>query len=249
MSGCTTQTTTKVENFEGSTTVSSFNERKAAKKRVEAAQVYLQKRNLQRAKYHLDKAIEHDDDYPDVYLTLGFYYELANNFPEAKKAYAEALSLDRRNPEFKNTFARFLCRTGEYDRAEELFEEAINTTTFTRVDQAYVNAGVCQRAQGNNQKALEYFRRAINLNPKLPDALIEIAKYEFDQERYLRAKQYIERYREVSRHTPNTLWLALRVESKLGNKDGVASYALQLQNLYPDSAETMEYLDSKEQWQ
>ncbi|MEE4244557.1 MAG: hypothetical protein V2I33_04055, partial [Kangiellaceae bacterium] len=62
--GCSTKSTTEVTNFEGSSTVSStFDSTNAAIKRVEAAKRYLGRGNLERAKFHLDKAAEHDDDY------------------------------------------------------------------------------------------------------------------------------------------------------------------------------------------
>ncbi|NVJ50700.1 MAG: type IV pilus biogenesis/stability protein PilW [Gammaproteobacteria bacterium] len=248
--GCTTQTTTTVGNYEGNKTIAtSFDPEKAAKDRVGAAQKYLQANNLRRAKYHLDKAAEHKDDLPDLHFTLAFYYQMAKDYEEARNSFERALRLDGDNPEYKNSFARFLCQQGEYRKAERYFEEAINNPTYTHIDQAYVNAGLCQDVQGDKEAALEFYRRALNINPKLPTALIEMAQYEFTLERYSRAKLYVDRYRSVARHTPRSLWLALRIESKLNNKDGVSSYALLLQNMYPDSAETLEYLESKDKWQ
>jgi type IV pilus assembly protein PilF len=250
LTGCTTQTTTNISNFEGSSTVTNkFDETKAAQSRVEAAKLYLQKNSLQRAKFHLDKAASHDDSYPDLYLTLGYYYQIARNEEEAKQAFKKALRLDRDNPEYKNAFGQFLCQQGEYEEAFELLNEAINTPTYSNAAQAYVNAGQCKRQQGDQEQAIDYFRQALNLNKNMPTALIEMAEYEFQQQRYGRTVQYIERYKEEARHTPRSIWLALRAEHKRGNLDAVASYALLLQNMYPDSEETILFLDSKQQWQ
>ena len=248
--GCTTQTTTNISNFEGSSTVTNkFDETKAAKSRVDAAKLYLQKNSLQRAKFHLDKAASHDDSYPDLYLTLGYYYQLARKDDEAKQAFKKALRLDGDNPEYKNALGQFLCQQGEYEEAFELFDDAINTPTYSNAAQAYVNAGQCKSKQGNTAEAVDYFRQALHLNKKMPAALIEMAEYEFQQQRYSRTIQYIDRYKEEARHTPRSIWLALRAEHRRGNMDAVASYALLLQNLYPDAEETILFLDSKQQWQ
>jgi len=248
--GCTTQTTTTVGNYEGNKTIAtSFKEEEAARSRVNAAQMYLQKNNLQRAKFHLDKAAEHMDDYPDLHFTLAYYYQMARDYKEARNSFERALRLDSDNPEYKNAFATFLCQQGEYRDADRYFNQAISTPTYTHIDQAYVNAGKCQDRQGNKQEALEFYRRALNINSKLPTALFEMAQYQYEQERFPIARAYIERYREVARHSARSAWLALRIESKMNNKDGVASYALMLQNLFPDSAETHQYLENKEQWQ
>ncbi len=249
LGGCTTQSTQKINNYEGQSTVSNkYDSELAARKRVEAAQRYLQQNSLQRAKYHLDKAAAHMDDYPDLHFTLGFYYQLARDYEDADRSFRRALSLDRKNPEYKNSYGQFLCNQGKYDEAMDYFEQAIDTPTYSNVSLAYVNAGRCLKQQNKPKEAVDYFRRALNLNNQLPAALIEMAQYEFEQERYSRTVRYLDRYRKVSRHVPRTLWLALRAESKLGNKDAVSSYALQLENLYPDSKETLEYLDSREQW-
>ncbi len=250
LSACTTESSSNIKNFEGSTTVSTkFDPELAARKRVAAAQLYLQRNNLERAKFHLDRAYEHKDDYPDLHFTLGYYYQIAKNYDLADKSFRRAIRLDNKNAEYKNGYGQFLCVIQKYQEADEYFRMAINDRTYSNTAQALVNAGTCKARQDKLDEAVDYYRRALNINAKLPAALLEMAQYEYNQERYGRAVQYLERFREVSSHIPRSLWLGLRAEYKLGNKDAVSSYALQLENIYPDSAETIEYLNSREQWQ
>lgn len=250
LSACTTESSSNIKNFEGSTTVSTkFDPVLAAQKRVSAAQLYLQRNNLERAKFHLDRAYEHKDDYPDLHFTLGYYYQMAKNYDLADKSFKRAIRLDGDNAEYKNGYGQFLCITEEFEKADEYFKQAINDRTYSNTAQALVNAGTCKARQNKLDEAVDYYRRALNINAKLPAALLEMAQYEFNQGRYARTVQYLERFREVSPHIPRSLWLGLRAEHKLGNKDAVSSYALKLENLYPDSAETIEYLNSREQWQ
>ena len=68
-------------------------------------------------------------------------------------------------------------------------------------------------------------------------ALIQMGQISYDQGNYLSARGYLQRYLEVARHTPASLWLGIRVEKELGDKDTLSSYALLLRNNFPDSDE------------
>jgi type IV pilus assembly protein PilF len=174
---------------------------------------------------------------------------MAKNYDLADKAFRQAIRLDDENAEYKNGYGQFLCVIKKYDQAEKYFQLAINDRTYSNTAGALVNAGNCKAQQDKLDEAVDYYRRALNINPKLPSALLEMAQFEFNKGRYQRTLQYLERFRDVAPMNPRSLWLGLRAAHKVGDKDAVSSYALKLQNLYPDSAETIEYLNTREQWQ
>jgi len=45
--------------------------------------------------------------------------------------------------------------------------------------------------------------------------------------------------------SPEVLWLGIKIERVLGDKDNEASYAIQLRKQYPNSAETQLLLNSQ----
>ena len=51
------------------------------------------------------------------------------------------------------------------------------------------------------------------------------------------ARGFLSRYLDANRHTPKSLWLGIRIETELGDKNAVSSYALLLRNQYTDSEE------------
>ena len=60
-----------------------------------------------------------------------------------------------------------------------------------------------------------------------------------------RARFYVRRVNsqtEVS--NAQTLWLAARIENKLGNRQGAAEFGTQLRNRFPDSREASAYARS-----
>jgi type IV pilus assembly protein PilF len=59
------------------------------------------------------------------------------------------------------------------------------------------------------------------------------------------ARGFLQRYLEVSRTSPATLWLGLRIERGLGNKAEAQHYAQRLKTEYPSAAQTKELLESE----
>lgn len=245
----TTDTSSKAIHSQGSpVSRSEFDSEKAAQNRLSAGLQYLKAGNFQNAKRHLDKALEFGADTGNVHFGIGYYFEQVKEYKKAEKSYKRALKLEPKNPDFLNGYASFLCNKGDYKNADKYFNKAINRPIYPDITSALVNAGVCAKKAKKRDKAASYFRKALNRNNKLPVALIEMAEAEFDKKRYERAFKYIQRFEAVSRPTANSLWLALRVAHFLDNKNDLASYAIKLEQLFPDSDETADFLDNRSQW-
>jgi len=65
---------------------------------------------------------------------------------------------------------------GEYAEALENYEEALKLED-NPYDRSYVlyNMGLIHASNGEHERALEYYRQAIDINPRLPQALNNIA--------------------------------------------------------------------------
>ena len=251
LSGCQTTVnskTTAIGSQGAPVSQEEFNRNKAAQVRLSAGLKYLQNGSLSNAKRHLDKALALGAESANVHFGLAYYYEKVKEFKRAEKSYKKALRIEPKNPDFLNGYGSFLCTKGNYAVAEEYFNKAIDQPTYADIESAYMNAGVCAKRADDRDKAASYFRKALNRNNKLPIALIEMSEAEFDKKRYERAFKYMQRYEAVGRPTANSLWLGLRIAHFMDDKDARASYALKLEQLFPDSDQTAKYLDSKTQW-
>jgi len=251
LSACQTTTDTDINPIgtQGSPeSRSEFDRKKAAQTRLSAGLQYLRSGGLQNAKRHLDKALELGADSGNVHFGIGYYYEQIKELKKADKFYKKALKIEPKNPDFLNGYGSFLCNKGEYNNADKYFNKAIDRPVYQEIISAYTNAGICAKKGGDKDKAASYFRKALNRDEKLPIALIEMAEVEFEKQRFQRAFSYIKRFEEVSRPTANSLWLALRVAHFREDKNALASYAIKLEQLFPDSDETANFLDSRSQW-
>ena len=86
-------------------------------------------------------------------------------------------------------------------------------------------------------KAEKYFRQALQINPKLPNSLYQLAQLNFDEHQYLEARAFLQRFFSIAEDTPQSLWLGVRIEQAQGDKEAADRYAKTLLKKFPDSDE------------
>lgn len=229
-------------------TAAATTENKAATERLNAGWGYMGAGNFQRAKYHLDRALEHDPKNARVHAALGHYYAEVGEKKRANEAFEESISLDRNDGDNLNLYGVFLCREGKYAAAEDQFKRAMNLKSYNNIAATLENAGLCALRSGNDEKAEEHFQRAVRHNPKQPDALLELGYLEFNKGNLVRARSYLDRYVGASTDTARSLWLGVQLANAQGDKDRVASWGLKLERLFPESEEAIQYADKRKQW-
>lgn len=252
LAGCETTRKTTTRNMGVSNTQvvgEGFDKKEAAVQRVNIALNYLGRQNgLKRAKFHLDRAVTYDANLPSAYYGLGIYYQRIKEYDVADENFKKAIKMDGENPVYLTAYATFLCDRQEYKKADKMFSQAIDIPTYTDVHIAHFNRGLCAQKQNDVDKAQTYFLKALNRNPKMSGALLEMAKIEYTKNRYSRAQQYIKRFEEETQVSAASAWLGLRVAHFLRDKDSIAKYGVILQQSFPDSQETIDYLDEKSRW-
>lgn len=248
---CETTRESKTNNIGAATKTiktASFDKKKAAANRVSNGLTYLNVNNYERAKFHLDRALTYDPDSGDVHYALGVYYQRVKEFDKSQKHFDKALKVNRKNPLYLNAYGAFLCDKGDYAEADVMFQKAIKDPTYTDIAFAFYNVGFCALKQSNVVRAESYFRKALNRNPRMTNALIEMAKIEFSKKRYERTMSYVKRFESNGTTTSESAWLALRAAHYMRDKDGIARYSLILERRFPDSDETAAFLDEKQRW-
>lgn len=218
--------------------------KKAAETNTQIGIRYLQKGDLPQAVRKLEKALTQDPSNADAHMTLGVVYERLDKTDRAREHYRRAATLQPKNPEALNNYGRFLCQQGDYDQAERYFKRSAESPTYETPQIPLANAGICAIQHGNAGHAEDFFLRALKYDPRFPTALFYMAQLRFNSRHFLSAQGYYQRYRAaVAEQSPSTLWLGIRLEHELGNKDAVASYKLLLKGKFPDSIQTRQLLE------
>lgn len=205
----------------------------------------LRKGNLAQAKEKLDRSLEQNPRNAAAHSIAGVLYERLNETKKADSHYQRAVSLDPKNAEYKNNYAAYLCKSGRHERGEKLALQAASDLLYRTREAAYFNAGTCALSRGDLARAEEHFRAAVTVRPRFGPALLELAEIEYQQKNYLSARGFLERYMEVGRTTPASLWLGVRIERGLGNASVEQHYANRLRTEYPHSNQAKELVESE----
>lgn len=208
---------------------------------------YIREGKLELAHARLTTALEADPNYSTAHNAMGLLYDRLNQTEKAEEHFKKAVRLTPSDSAAQINYGGFLCRHGRVDEGVERFSKALENALYDKPEIAYTNAALCKRSAGDLAAAETYFRKALQINPKLPVVLLNMAELSYEKERYLPARGYLQRYLEVAKHTPRSLWLGIRVERVLGDRDTASSYAMLLKANYPDSRETQLLLESGEQ--
>jgi type IV pilus assembly protein PilF len=218
---------------------------RAAEINLELGIEHLRKGNLQQAKDKIDRALEQNPRYGRAHLIAGMLYNRLGDERQAESHYERAISLEPKNPEFKNNYAVYLCQQKKYDRGRKIALEAAADPLYKTPEVAFLNAGNCALTNGDMKTAEDDFRKALAQKPKFGEALFQMAELEYRQTEYMSARAFLERYLEVGRTSPATLWLGVRIERGLGNQAQAQHYAQRLKSEYPSAAQTKELLESE----
>ena len=202
--------------------------KRASEINLDLAVDYLRRGNLAQAKEKLDRALEQNSRNAAAHSVAGMLYTRLRDTGKADSHYQRAVSLDPENAEYKNNYAVFLCQQNRAERGEKLALQAATDLLYKTREVAYYNAGTCARSRGDVASAEKHFRAALQIRPRFGEALHQLAELEYDQKNYLSARGFLERYLEVGRTTPETLWLGVRIERGLGNTAVAQHYANRL---------------------
>lgn len=197
---------------------------------------YMQQGSYENALIRLKRSLRAKPDFAPSHNVLGLLYQRLGDPVESENYFKKAISLDPSDSSTYNNYGLLLCNQDRDDEAEDLFLKAANNPLYDSPEIALTNAGTC--VIDNKPEAAEnYFRQALNKNPRFSYALLQMVEISFNRNEYELAHQYLKRFQDNTRHTPKSLWLGIQICKNLGYKDDVSSYALLLRNQYPHTEE------------
>jgi len=188
------------------------------------------------------KAVRQNPQLQLAQVSMAILYEQLGEDELAGKHYRKAYSIDPNNTLTLNAYGQYLCRIGKLDRADDMFNTAVKDPLYRRPELIYTNAGICARKRPDMKLADRYFRQALQRNSNYQPALREMIRDSFAQKNHLITRAYLQRLQELTPLTPEFLWIGVRTESALDNKNTMSSYALLLKNRYPESEETQQLM-------
>ena len=207
---------------------------------------YISNGNYEKALVKLQKAVKFDSNNGTAFNYLGIlYWRLEKNIL-AEKNFKTSMQKSPYDASISHNYASFLCAQKHYKRSILMFAKVFKNPLYDRLADAYQRAGNCALKIPNYKEANKLLRQALKLESKNAAALLGMAKLFYQQKNYKLSAYYFDRFSRNSRHSPDSLWLGINLERKLGGEDNLSSYILTLKNLYPDSRETLMLIQEKQ---
>ncbi len=211
--------------------------RNRAKVHTELASLYFGRGNMGVALEELRIATAADPNYAPAHGMFGLVYMELRENKLAEASFQRGLSLAPQDPDLNHNYGWFLCQTGRETESIRHFLQAIRNPLYAAPWRSYSAAGICSLRKNQVKDAEEFFLRALKLEPDDPASLLQLGEIRFRQNKYDEARKLVARFNKLIDPTPESLWLALRVERKLGERVAEAGFANQLRRRYPGSRE------------
>jgi type IV pilus assembly protein PilF len=212
---------------------------KRARTRMELATAYFSRGQLTTALDEVKQALIASPNLGEAYNLRGLIYAGLGDDTLAQESFNRALQINPSDGDTMHNYGWYLCQRREYVEAEALFQRAIALPQYFGTARTLLTSGICQARAGKWAEAELTLTKAYERDPSNPATAINLAEVLLQRGEPERARFYVRRVNAVANQsTAQTLWLAARIEMKLGNRQAANEYGLQLRNRFPQSRES-----------
>lgn len=229
MPGCVTETTGGLpQPAEDSVRV---------KAQLDLARAYLEARHFERARAPLSRALAIDSTSVEAHVLLAVLNEAEDDLVSAEEHYKLALRYDADDPQALNNYGSFLYGQERYEESVVVLRKVVLDPNYRVRSQGYENLGLAELKIGELERAKAAFVRSLRLNFNQARSSLELADIAYTAGEFAKAQDFYDSFRTQARQTPRSLCLGMKLAQTNNKTDELASYALALNNLFPESAE------------
>ena len=215
---------------------------KRARVRLELAAAYYQQGKLRPALDEVKQSISVDSSIPDAYNLRGLIYDALGDDDLSEASFRRALQLDSKGAGTMHNYGWFLCQRKRYDEADAMFAAALVVPQYRNLSQTALVRGACFSRQGKLGEAEKSLMRAYEIDAGNPTIAVNLAEVLYRKGDYERARFYVRRVNSSQETAnPESLWLAAKIEYRMGNAQGVKDYGNQLITRFPSSQEASSF--------
>lgn len=236
LAGCAAQTPDPVHDS-GTLPGEAGERRNRARLHTELASLYYTNGNMAVALDELRAAAAADSNYGPAHGMYGVVYMRLNESARAGESFERALRLAPNDPDINHNYGWFLCQTGREEASIKHFLHAVRNPLYPAPWRSYAAAGMCTLKMNQVKDAEAYFERALKLEPDEPSSLLQLGQIRYKQGNIGEARKLVTRHNKLVTPSAESLWLAVRIERRLGERLQEQAYANQLRRRYPASPE------------
>jgi type IV pilus assembly protein PilF len=211
-----------------------------AQARLELAGLYMGRGQLDTALSEVNKAIAAQPDWGQAHGTRGLILASMGENRQAEESLQRAIQLAPTDGNAMHNYGWFLCQQRRFSDADKQYAAAIALPQYRDAVRTLLAQGVCQARAGQWALAERSLSRSFELDSANPVTAYNLSEVLLQRGELERARFYIRRINGVpDLVSSQSLWLAARVEHRLGNTDAVRELGQQLRGRFAQSPETL----------
>ena len=215
--------------------------RRRARIRLELAVGYFEQGQTTIALDELKQSIAADPTFGEAYNLRGLIYMRLNDFRFAEESFKKALSIDAQNANVVHNLGWLHCQQARYPESLALFAQALANPQYGERAKTLMAQGLCQMGAGRPADAEVSLLKSYEFDAGNPVTAYNLATLLFQRGDYVRAQFYVRRLNNSELANAESLWLGIKVERRMSNRDAMLQLATQLQKRFPRSRESASY--------
>ena len=160
----------------------------------------------------------------------------------AEEGFRRTLALYPNDADTLHNLGWYHCQLKQWGPAGARFDEALAQPSYRAPARTWLAKGVCEQRAGMLEPAERSLMRAFELDPASPMVSQSLADLLLQLRQHERARFYVARVNaRDEQRSPQSLWLATRIEHRLANRLGVTEWGQRLLREFPQSPEAEAY--------
>lgn len=215
--------------------------RKRARTRLELAVGYFEQGQTTVALDELKQALAADPSYAEAFNLRGLVYMRLNDYRFAEESFRRALALNSRDPATQHNYGWLLCQQARYSESATAFNQVLAHATYGDRAKTFMALGLCQARAGDLAEAERNLARSYELDAGNPITGYNLANLLYQRGELERSQFYIRRINNSELANAETLWLGVKVERRMNNREAMQQLGDQLRRRFPQSRELLAY--------
>ena len=211
--------------------------RKRARLRLELAVAYFDKGQTTDALDHLKQSIAADPNLFEAYNLRGLIYMRLNDVPLAEESFRRALAINPKSASVQHNYGWLLCQQARLPEAVQLFGSALANPNYGDRAKTWMTQGLCQQKYAQHADAEASFLRSYELDAGNPITAYNLSLLLYQRADFARAQFYVRRLNNSELANAESLWLGIKVERRLDNREATLQLGAQLKKRFPQSRE------------
>ena len=215
--------------------------RRRARIRLELAVGYFEEGQTTIALDELKQALTADPNFGEAYNLRGLVYMRLNDVRLAEESFRRSIALNPGDSNVYHNYGWLMCQQGRYAESSQFFAQALANPQYADRPKTLMIQGLCQIRAKRPAEAELSLTRSYELDAGNPITGFNLSTLLFQRGEFVRAQFYIRRLNNSESANAESLWLGIKVERQLDNRDAVQQLAGQLRKRFGQSAELARY--------